>query len=129
MGHHDPGDGGLPVGERQRQAVRDVGADREHEGVLVAAVEEDHVDRVLTAQPRRTEPVHPVDDAHGRAVHQDRRQGAVRFGQHPDVLGVLADESRRVGRLQLGHRNRVGDLVDRRVTGRRRRFVPLLGAG
>ncbi|MEJ8645430.1 hypothetical protein WKI68_37845 [Streptomyces sp. MS1.HAVA.3] len=57
--------------------MTDVGLDREHERVLGAAVEVRHSHRVLPAQHGGTQPVRAVDDPHGGAVHEQRRQRPV----------------------------------------------------
>ena len=68
----DPRGGRLPVREGQRQAVGDVGTHREDERVVLVAVEVTDRDQGLPTQPRGPQPVHPVDDPHGLAVHGDR---------------------------------------------------------
>jgi hypothetical protein len=88
--------------------VGDVGRHRDHEGLVLAAVEEGDLDGVAAPQPGRADPVHPVDHPHGLALHDDRRQLGVGLGQHPDVLGILPDLPRRVGRQQPVDRYRLG---------------------
>jgi hypothetical protein len=94
MRRDDPGGGGLPIGERQRQTVRHVRLDRQHKRLRVGAFKEAHLDAVLATQARRPEAVHSVDDPPAPAMNEDWRKRLVGFGEKADVLGVLTGEAR-----------------------------------
>ncbi|MGX9225551.1 hypothetical protein ACWV95_03020 [Streptomyces albus] len=66
----------------------DVLLDREHERLVVVAVAEMHVDRLLPAQFRGQKAVRAVDDAHGAAVDEDGRQCRLGVRQQTRVLVV-----------------------------------------
>ncbi|GAA3464988.1 hypothetical protein GCM10018963_70010 [Saccharothrix longispora] len=77
-----------PLREGERQAVRGVRPDREHERVPLAALEEPHVDVPCAAQPGGVQAVGAVDHAHRRAVHDDRRQRRLAFREESHVLRI-----------------------------------------
>ncbi len=80
----------LAVRERQRQPVPGVGLHGADEGRPLRAVEVDDADGAPAVEQGGVEPVHPVDDGHRPAVHQDGRQRLLDPGQEPDVVGVDA---------------------------------------
>jgi hypothetical protein len=111
--------GGLAFRQRQRQAVRHVRPDSEHERVRFVPIEEAHRDVVLVAEFGRPQPVHAVDDPHRRAVHDDRRQFVHSVGKCPDMFQVLARDSWRPGDTQRpdgdpDHRSRARVRVETR---------------
>jgi hypothetical protein len=86
----------LPVGQRQREPVRDVRLDRQHEGVCVVTVEEPHCNLCLATEFSRPQPVHAVDDSHGGPMDDDRWQLSFGGRERLYVLRILPREARRV---------------------------------
>lgn len=105
----------------------DILLDCENKGISFITVEEPHLDLVLTTQHSSTQSMHSVDNAHGGAVHDNRRKRHFRFGERSDVIGVLSGTSWRIGGLQradwhLDHRM----LIALGVGGRHRYHNPFL---
>jgi hypothetical protein len=68
--------------------VRHIGLHRLNERSLFVPFEELDVDGLPAAHPGGEQPMHSVDYAHGRTVHDNRWQPVLGFRQYADVFLV-----------------------------------------
>jgi hypothetical protein len=68
---------GAPVGQGQCQPLLDVAGDAAQEGGVIVVVQQPGQDGVRAAKSRGMCPVGAVDDLHGAALYQDRRERGV----------------------------------------------------
>lgn len=71
--------------------MSDIRSNGQHERIFLFAIEEPHLNIGITTRGCCPEPMHPVDDSHGVAMHQDRRQGHVQLSQYEyaDVFPIF----------------------------------------
>jgi len=77
------------LGQRQRQPVRNIRPDRENKSIFFVAGEESHRNLILAAELSRAQSVDAIDNAHRRAMHNDRRKLLLRLSKHPRVFRIL----------------------------------------
>ena len=74
--------------------MHDVGPHRGYECVIVGTIEELHPNLVVSVQNLGAQPMHSIDHTHRVAMHKNRGQYRICFGESASVLRIFSCEAR-----------------------------------